>query len=96
MEFENLCLACPTCNRLKANRTSATDPATGETTALFHPQRDRWSEHFAWSADASELVGRTPTGRATVTSLRMNRAQVIRTRKLWTALDEHPPFVDRQ
>ena len=28
--FENLCLACPTCNRFKATRTKAIDPDTQE------------------------------------------------------------------
>jgi 5-methylcytosine-specific restriction endonuclease McrA len=35
-QFENLCLACPTCNRHKSSRESGTDKVTGEQTALFH------------------------------------------------------------
>ena len=42
--LDNLCLACPTCNRFKADRTAAPDPATGEGVPLFHPQRDGWTQ----------------------------------------------------
>jgi HNH endonuclease len=43
--LENLALACPGCNLHKADRTTAVDPATGEQVPLFHPIRQRWSEH---------------------------------------------------
>lgn len=92
--FENLCLACPTCNRHKADRTSAIDPVTGEVVNLFHPHQDNWRDHFAWSADGSEIVPLTASGRATVHALRMNRPQLTRTRRLWVALHEHPPTID--
>jgi 5-methylcytosine-specific restriction endonuclease McrA len=78
--FENLCLACPTCNRFKADRQSIRDE-TGREAALFHPQRDLWSDHFAWSADGTEVV------------LRMNRPQLLRVRQMWVAMDEHPPEI---
>jgi 5-methylcytosine-specific restriction endonuclease McrA len=35
--FENLCFACPMCNRYKAARQTAKDPETGENVPLFHP-----------------------------------------------------------
>jgi hypothetical protein len=38
-EFENLCLACPSCNRYKSDLTVASDPVTQEPAGLFHPQR---------------------------------------------------------
>jgi hypothetical protein len=37
---------------------------------LFHPRRDRWSEHFAWFGPRIE--GLTATGRVTVIMLGMN------------------------
>lgn len=92
--FENLCLACPMCNRHKADRTSAVDPVVGDVVELFHPQRDNWMEHFAWSTDGCQLVGLTSRGRATVAALRMNRPQLVRTRGLWATLGEHPPLTD--
>ncbi|WNZ24154.1 mitochondrial large ribosomal subunit protein uL30m [Leptolyngbya sp. NK1-12] len=33
-----------------------------------------WSEHFAWSEDTTLIIGLTPIGRATVQTLRLNRA----------------------
>ena len=50
----------------KSNKTHALDPATGIEVPLFHPRRDDWHEHFAWSPDHLYLIGLTPTGRATI------------------------------
>jgi hypothetical protein len=93
--IDNLCLACPMCNRHKSDHISAVDPDTGNVTDLFHPQRDDWASHFAWSVDGSLLVGLTPSGRATIEALRINRPQLVRTRRLWILLGEHPPAFDR-
>lgn len=92
--FDNLCLSCPSCNRYKATRQTALDPQTNAQVALFHPQRQNWIEHFGWSEDATEVVGHTPIGRATVAALRINRPQLIRVRQLWVKLDEHPPQIN--
>jgi hypothetical protein len=89
--LDNLCLACPTCNRCKADRTAATDPATGQEVSLFQPQCDAWTDHFAWSQDGTRIVALTPTGRATIGALRMNRPQLIRMRRMWVTMGEHPP-----
>lgn len=91
--FENLCLACPSCNRYKATRQTAVDPITGETVSLFHPQRQLWEEHFSWNNDATEIIGLTPVGRATISALKMNRPQLIRVRGMWVKMGEHPPFL---
>jgi len=90
-EFENLCLSCPTCNRYKADRTTAPDPVTHQEVMLFHPHQNDWAEHFAWSDDATAITGLTSTGRATIAALRMNRTQMVRVRRLWHAMGEHPP-----
>ncbi len=89
--IENLCLACPTCNRLKSDRTTARDPVSMQDVPLFHPQRDVWAEHFAWSKGATEIVGLTAIGRATVAALRINRLQLVRVRRMWVLIGEHPP-----
>jgi hypothetical protein len=89
--LENLCLSCPTCNRCKANRTEAIDAVINSPVSLFHPHRDAWSDHFAWNNQGTEIVGLSPTGRATITALRMNRPQLVRLRRMWVALNEHPP-----
>jgi len=88
---ENLCLACPACNRYKAARREVADPLTGRPTPLFHPRRDQWNTHFAWSEDLTEIEGLTATGRATTVALRMNRPQLIRARSMWVRMGEHPP-----
>jgi len=93
--FENLCLACPICNRHKADRTVAIDFTSGDEVELFHPQRDRWTDHFDWNEDFSEIVGRTARGRATIAALQMNRPQLIRIRRIWVAIAEHPPTTDQ-
>ena len=88
--FENLCLACPACNRFKSDRTQGklTD---GTDIQLFHPQQDDWAEHFDWTVDGTVIVGLTDSGKATVNLLRMNRAQVVSVRALWVAAGRHPP-----
>lgn len=43
---------------------------------LFNPRAEAWLDHFAIANDCS-LSGRTPTGRATVTALRLNHALAI-------------------
>jgi HNH endonuclease len=93
-EFENLCLSCPTCNRYKANSTESLDPITQRDVALFHPHQNNWADHFAWSEDATAIIGVTPMGRATIAALRMNRTQMVRVRRLWHAMGEHPPHCD--
>lgn len=35
--FENVCLACRSCNEFKGDATDAVDPLTGETVSLFNP-----------------------------------------------------------
>ena len=89
--LDNLCLACPTCNRSKGIYMDAVDPQTNESVPLFHPVTELWLDHFSWNEDYSEIRGLTPTGRATIEFLRMNRPQLIRLRKMWVSLNLHPP-----
>jgi len=89
-EFENLRVSCPTCNRYKSDLSLGRDPLSHEEVALFHPQQQRWTEHFSWNPDATQIVGLTPTGRATIAALKMNRPQMIRARRMWVAMNEHP------
>jgi hypothetical protein len=89
--LENLCLSCPSCNRYKADLQNIIDPVTEQFVRLFHPQLQLWNEHFSWNDDASEILGITNIGRVTITTLKMNRPQLVRVRKLWVKLAEHPP-----
>ena len=81
----NLCLCCPTCNRHKAARLHALDPATGERSPLFHPVRDAWEDHFEWRDGATIIAGRTPAGRTTIVALQMNRPVMVELRRYWVA-----------
>jgi HNH endonuclease len=92
--LENLCLSCPNCNRYKSDRLEIIDPITEQKVALFNPQCQAWTEHFVWNEDASEIIGLTDIGRATITALKMNRTQLVRVRKMWVKLGEHPPKLE--
>ncbi len=58
---------------------------------LDHPRQDRWSEHFAWNPDQTLIVGLTPTGRATVNRVRLNREELVNLRKVLVKDRVHPP-----
>ncbi len=90
--LDDLALACMGCNGSKYNRMVAPDPLTGQTVNLFHPRRERWSDHFGWSEDYQEILALTPTGRATVASLDLNRATVKNLRRLLVYFETHPPL----
>jgi hypothetical protein len=89
----NICLACRSCNEFKGNLTQALDPITAELVPLFHPRRQKWSEHFIWSADGTSIEGLTVVGRATIVALRMNHPVIIAARRRWVSSGWHPPAV---
>lgn len=66
----NLCLACFSCNSFKGPNLAGIDQKTKKIVPLFNPRRHKWHRHFRW--DGPLLVGRTPTGRATIATLRIN------------------------
>jgi hypothetical protein len=88
---ENLWLACAWCNSYKGSQTHARDPLTNEMIALFNPRVQVWREHFAWSDDGTQVIGRTAGGRATVMALRLNHAIPVEARRLWVKAGWHPP-----
>jgi hypothetical protein len=49
---------------------SGIDPHSEKIVPLFNPRRHKWGRHFRWQGPV--LVGRTPAGRATVATLRIN------------------------
>jgi 5-methylcytosine-specific restriction endonuclease McrA len=77
---ENLALSCVTCSLKKAAQTHAHDPRSRESVPLFHPRRESWSDHFRWSR-GWRLIGRTPTGRATIRALGINRHAILAVRR---------------
>ncbi len=88
---ENMWLACRRCNAFKGRQTKAQDPRTSEIIVLFNPRQQEWSEHFRWNDDGTEIMGKTPCGRATVEALKMNNANVIVARRLWVSAGWWPP-----
>lgn len=89
--IENLCLACWDCNLAKGDRVTAVDPQTGNVARLFHPLQQKWTDHFRWDEDAARIIGTTPTGRATIVALRLNRPQLVESRQCWAEVGWHPP-----
>jgi len=88
---ENLWLACSLCNDSRGCRIAGVDPVTGELVRLFNPRQQVWAEHFRWSGNGSCVVGLTPTGRATVITLNLNRQVLVQARLAWVAVGWHPP-----
>jgi hypothetical protein len=86
---ENLALARVSCSLRKEARRSGPDPQTGKTVAFFRPRKQRRVDHFRW--DGVAVVGRTPTGRATVEALKMNRPLILAIRREEAERGRHPP-----
>ena len=79
---ENTALACHNCNQKKGpNIASVVPEAQGTIVPLFNPRKDVWSEHFELLSD-SVILGRTPTGKATVLLLDMNTPNKVHLRSL--------------
>ncbi len=87
--LENLAWACPRCNLCKSNRVEAEDPQCGQLVRIFHPRKDRWSDHFRW--EGYTIVPLTPIGRATVAAMDFNNPRKIRIRQVEESFDLFPP-----
>lgn len=87
----NLWLSCRRCNQFKGTQIEAIDPESGIVTPLFNPRTQRWREHFAWSTTATQIIGLSPYGRATIVALRMNNDDIVSARQLWVSVGWHPP-----
>jgi hypothetical protein len=77
-DTDNLALACHRCNLHKGTNLTGIDPQTGQVTPLFHPRRDRWSDHFTF--EGARINGMSAAGRATVQVLSMNDARRLELR----------------
>jgi hypothetical protein len=88
---DNLCLACVACNGFKLDRIEAVDPQSGQVVSLYHPRQQRWADHFAWSEDGTQIIGLTPSGRATAAALKLNRPLAVAARRGWVGIHRHPP-----
>ena len=90
-DLGNLAYACFLCNRLKSNKTAAFDPLTQTHVPLFNPRTHTWQEHFVWDESYTHVIGLTPTGRATVLALQLNREKLLEYRKALLEFGGHPP-----
>ena len=90
-EDANLVCSCGHCNGHKAAVIAAVDPQTGKRAPLFNPRTQIWKDHFAWSDDKTLIIGLTPTGRATVKRLKMNREETVNLRNVLRLAGLHPP-----
>ncbi len=88
---ENLAWSCQGCNNHKYTRTEAPDPIGDAMAPLFNPRTQRWADHFIWSSDTTQVIGLSPTGRATVVALRLNREGLVNLRRILFNEGLHPP-----
>ncbi|GAX41800.1 HNH endonuclease [Tolypothrix sp. NIES-4075] len=98
-DVDNLALACRRCNERHYNFTVGIDPETQQEVTLFNPRRQKWAEHFTWSADATKIIGTTPTGRTTCNRLDLNDERrpdqfIQKSRQLWVKGGFHPSVED--
>jgi hypothetical protein len=70
-------------------KQTALDPDSGEEVPLFNPREYAWEEHFRWEGE--RVVPLTPTGRATVAALAMNRPVILAIRQQEAIPGRHPP-----
>lgn len=84
--LNNRALACDRCNAYKGPNLSSIDPETMAIVDLFHPRRNKWSEHFDISSGV--VTGITSTGRATVRLLNRNAPRRVQLRHEFFEIDE--------
>jgi hypothetical protein len=85
----DFCLACFDCNSFKGPNLSGVDPKTRKIVPLFNPRRHRWHRHFRWRGPL--LLGRTPIGRATIATLRINLIHRVAHRQVLIDEGVFPP-----
>ncbi|MBK8490432.1 MAG: HNH endonuclease [Saprospirales bacterium] len=88
---ENLALSCGGCNGpTNIKRRKRWIPLLA-TKLLFQPRNYDWATHFEWDAEYLQIIGLTPTGRATINALRLNRQELINLREVCLQIGAHPP-----
>ena len=86
---DNVAWARPGCNLRKSDRVHVPDPMSDTLVPLFNPRKQEWGEHFRWHG--TRLIGKTPTGRATVAALDFNHLRRLRIRRAEEAFGLFPP-----
>jgi HNH endonuclease len=90
-DLDNLAFSCSGCNGHKYVYTDAHDSLSDSLAPLYNPRQQLWSSHFAWNTDFTEILGTSPTGRATIDRLCLNRQEVVNFRRVLRAMNLHPP-----
>lgn len=85
---DNLAYACVVCNRNKGSDIASTHPESGKILRLYHPRRDRWSDHFRLNGGLIEPL--TDLGAVTLRLLRLNAPERIVERKILQLLRSYP------
>jgi len=81
---DNLALACTLCNSRKGSDLASIDEQTGFIEPLFHPRRDRWSDHFQLAG--GRIEPRTAMGRVTTRLLHFNDTDRVQEHQLLVTL----------
>jgi hypothetical protein len=74
----NLAFSCYYCNAHKGPNLAGIDPESRQIVPLFNRRESAWHEHFEWHGPI--ILGKTPSGRATVRVLAMNTVQRVELR----------------
>lgn len=91
-DLENLAWSCLGCNYHKFTAIEAFDLTTEHRVSIFNPRKDSWKSHFRWNDDFTLMIGITPTGRATISKLKLNRSGLVNMRKVLAEAGKHPPL----
>jgi hypothetical protein len=78
----NIAFSCDGCNTNKHIHINWPDPETGIISPLFNPRKEKWKDLFEWNTDFSQIIGKTPTARATIDLLQLNCQGLINIRKV--------------
>jgi hypothetical protein len=89
-QLNNLALACSRCNRNKGPNIAGFDKNGNEIVRLYHPRRDKWTDHFRWRGP--RLLGLTPLGRVTIRVLVINHPKAVALRRELIAEGVFPPY----
>ena len=73
----------------KSAKQTAIDPQSQDDVPLFNPRTQNWTERFRWEGE--HIVPLTPTGRATMAALAMNRSLILAIRQEQALRGRLPP-----
>ncbi len=88
--LSNVAYSCLGCNHAKSNKIEALDNVSNQMVPLFNPRKHEWLEHFNWDESTLLVIGITPTGRASVAALNLNREELLNLRALLNIVGLHP------